>query len=182
MKKDNNTRVVFVYYPILLLATVLNPLLGEAVAQNLTSYLTSYRLFWLLPILLGYVVILVDVYNKYPLITGLLSILVSSLLVLNGSSVYSNLKQFIPENLYKLPASHLALARYLETTYPTPERIMASEEVSTSIRQISSNVMFFWSRTDYLQDFLLRKDRRRDFNRRLILKKYFMEIPTTRQP
>ncbi len=167
--KEKIIRLLFVYFPLLLGLTIWNPIFAPYIAKYITSFATYWRVYWLLLIGPGIslaVVCLVQS-KRWKLLVALSSFLILSLLTMGKAFLYADPLLYHPQSTYKISQNHLSAIDYLvrEQSYPT--LILAPEELAVSIPQVTTSIRLFWSKSDYIQDFLYRENQRKEFNRRL---------------
>lgn len=169
--KEKTIRLVFVYFPLLLVLTIWNPVFAPYFAKYITSFATYWRVYWLLIIGPGIslaVVCLVQS-RRWKLLVALTGYLVLSLFAMGNTFIYADPLLYYPQSTQKISQNHLYAVDYLVRKHSYPSLILAPEELAISIPQLTTSIRLFWSRSDYLQEFLYRENQRKEFNRRLHL-------------
>ncbi len=169
--KDKTIRLLFVYFPLLLVLTIWNPFFAPYIAKYITSFATYWRVYWFL--LIGPGISITVVYlvqsKRWKLLVALTGFLIMSLFAMGKAFLYGDPLLYHPQSTYKISQNHLAAVDYLIQEQPYPTLILAPEELAISVPQLTTSVRLFWSKSDYIQDFLYRENQRREFNRRLHL-------------
>jgi hypothetical protein len=177
--KHTNGKVksFYLYFPAILLLTIWNPILAPYFAKYLTSFATYWRVYWFLPVgmIFGQVVVVLAQEKRYVSLAGFSVALVILGITTGGSLIFANPSLFHPPNTSKIPTNDIESINFLKVNYEYPHMIMAPEELAISIPQLPNSIRLFWSRSDYLQDFLYREGNRREFNRRLRLEMIYQE-------
>lgn len=170
-RNNYEQKLLFFYFPILMLILIWNPFVAPSVARYLTSYATYWRVFWLLPIGLGISVFLTEIYiqKKYFFIFS--CIVLIGILSTKNSYMYNHLVR--PQNYEKIPAEYVNLAKFLENSTIENKMLLAPEEVTVPIRQVSREIRMIWSRQDYIAEFLDKGTKRGQYPRRYALAAMF---------
>lgn len=160
-------RRLFLLAPLVLVLTVWNPVFAPAVARYVTSYPTYWRVFWLLPLGVGLATCVVAASISGSRISavvfGSLYVLV---LVCGGRVVYEPGRCLRPENALKIPWDVAKVTEFIASRDQEPGFVLAPAECSTTMRQMSSKVRLFWSRTLYGEYFLLSRGKVSEFQQR----------------
>jgi hypothetical protein len=160
-------RVIFGYSPLALVVFVYNPLLAPYIARFITGYSTFWRMLWLIPVGIGLAGAIVDVFNRKRTYSYILFVLFLGYGLLNHSFLLTSLT--LPVNLEKLPAEQVQLANFVASNYGSKAVVLAPEDISVTVRQVSSLPQFFWSRQDYIFEFTADGKKNKEFERRFDL-------------
>jgi hypothetical protein len=171
MTKEKTIRLLFVYFPLLLFLTVWNPIFAPYIAKYITSFITYWRVYWFL--FIGPGISLAVVYlvqsKRWKLFVALTGFLIMSLFTMGKTFIYADPLLYHPQSTQKISKNHLSVVKFLVRDHPYPSLVLAPEELAISIPQVTTSIRLFWSKSDYLQDFLYRENQRREYNRRLHL-------------
>ena len=139
-----------VYFPILLLIFVYNPLLTKIYVKVVTSA-TYWRLYWLLPIELSIAISSVIIYNNllYKKDKIIYLLFVTSLIVISGKYAYTKEMGFSKfENFEKIPKYIIDETHYISESSNKKVKVVAPSEPweSCMMRQYSTNILLMHSR------------------------------------
>lgn len=165
---NKNNRLYFVYLPLLYCLTLWNPYIAPYIGKYITSYATYWRVYWFLPLAIGYCMFIVKLINWKKYIGLPFALSLYGVMIFSGFNIIKQ-ENIIWENIYKLPSSDVELTKYLEVNHPSPQLILAKESTGITIPQITNKLDLFWSRTDYIKDFLYRENNKEEYKRRLKL-------------
>jgi hypothetical protein len=162
------SRVLFLWSPVCMCVTLWNPKLAGYVARYLTSYATYWRLLWLLPLGVGiacFCCSLLYYFSGVKRIVFFCAVLM--MIIVSGRLIYRTEWLFaVPENSQKLSQEIVDSTLFISKCSGGAETtVLAPDEFSTSMRQISSNIVLLWSRSFYMSEFLLTRDAAEEFQR-----------------
>ncbi|MBP1045965.1 hypothetical protein I6N96_06700 [Enterococcus sp. BWM-S5] len=144
-------KISFVFTPLVLLVGIWNPITGKIVAETLTKAPSYWRVFWLIPVgfAISYVLILLSSRFKYSAIGILLSCIV---IAVPGTWMFSEENNFVRAvNVERLPEEVMTFGSKVLEENQQPV-VLASEELSTTLRQKYSQIELIYSRYQYLLD------------------------------
>ena len=153
---SNSAKILFSYTPGILLLCVWNPLIGQLIAKHITSAVTFWRVFWLIPAgtSIAYVLILMIERLKIQGIKQIL-LLFLCMIILSypGKWMFSEDNGFItPTNVEKISNVVLDFGRIISKEGNSSDNItLAPSEFNTTLRQKFTNIELVVSR--YVSDF-----------------------------
>ena len=150
-RMDSIGKIAFVFVPAILILSIWNPIFVNLIAKYITSYPTYWRLYWLFPLGIGIAYLAVLLFRSNRMIGSIFSIVLLFCGLISSSYVWQSLS--LPENLEKLPRQHLQIAEIIDTLKPNA-MVIAPDDVAVTLRQVSSHLRLFWSRQNYMQEFL----------------------------
>lgn len=170
-QKDETRRLIFGYVPLAMLLLLWNPIAAPYAAKYLTSRSTFWRVFWLLPAGMGFAVLLADLTRRHK-VWGI--VLAAAFVIACIPQQFYLYRQLTPaENVYKISNEDLEIIHFLDT-FPISEKyVLAPEALTVSIRQVSSQVRLFWSRQEYIQEFLDKGNKRGEYPKRYAIEAMF---------
>jgi hypothetical protein len=175
---NSKIRLFYVYTPIILLLTIWNPIFAPWIARYFTSFATYWRVYWLLPIGMGYallLILLIQLKKWKSLVVSCVATLLIGFSI-GDAFIYTDPALYQTENPAKLPVNHIQAVQYLADQNPYPDLVLTPEELAISVPQLTTKIRLFWSRSDYIQEFLFRENQRREFNRRLHLEMIYNPV------
>lgn len=146
-------KFLFLYYPLILLITFLNPLFMPFVAQHLTGAVVYWRLFWLLPMYITISITFVLILSSFNLKNSI-RILCSFLILpfFSPANFIFNSNNFtFTENMEKLPNEVINLCDGILAKADNPI-ILSPPEYCTFIRQYTGAIKVVWTRETYVSD------------------------------
>ena len=166
---SDEERVSLYIFSLLMLIFVWNPISGKIVAENITKVSTFWRVYWLFPfsyaISASFIHILDKLNNKIVKYTALTFFIL--LIILPGKWLISKENNFIvATNIYRLPDDVVKIGDYISKE--NEKGIMlATDEVSTTIRQLYTNVELICSRIQYVLDLIYYRGKQDDAEKRI---------------
>ncbi len=156
IKGNQEQKETSVFFPILMLLIVFNPLLTNIYIKLITKS-TYWRLYWLLPIEITIVVAIMifhqemkEVKTKY-----IFGIFMTFLIMISGKYMYTKERGFSKfENFEKIPQYIIDETNYIMENSTDKTRVVAPGEPweSCMMRQYSSKIILLYSRNAYIFD------------------------------
>jgi len=163
--RDGSVKRLLFWYPLILLAILINPVTAPFVAKKMTSFPTYWRVFWLLPLgtTVSYTgVLLFRLVNRNLLKTSggivpigrVVTVLFYALVIAScGDPVYSKKNGFtMYASSYKIPPDIVDMGLYLKNR--GRGKLIAPQLAVTYIRGLATNVELLFSRDLYMRGFL----------------------------
>lgn len=144
-------KISFVFTPVVLFLSIWNPITGKIVAETLTKAPSYWRVFWLLPVglALSYAVVLVAARLNYDSVGVLLGCI---LIVIPGTWMFSTENNFVrATNVERIPEEVIGFSHTFLEENERPV-ILASDDLSTTLRQKYNQVELIFSRHQYILD------------------------------
>ncbi|MDF2881854.1 MAG: hypothetical protein K0R54_2411 [Clostridiaceae bacterium] len=142
---SNNSKILFIYTPLVLLLCVWNPLMGDFIAKHFTSATTYWRVFWLIPAGTGvaYTIILITERLK---IKGIKKVCLLVLCIITfscpGKWMFSESNNFInATNVERIPIVVLNFGKIISKDGDSADNItLGPSKFYTTLRQKFTNV------------------------------------------
>ena len=163
-RMDSIGKFAFVFVPAILILSIWNPIFVSLIAKYITSYPTYWRLYWLFPLGIGLAYLAVVLFRSNRMIGSIFSIALLACGLISSTAFWQSLR--LPENPEKLPSQHLQIAEKIDTLKPNA-MVIAPDDVAVSLRQVSSHLRLFWSRQNYMQEFLDNGKKENPYRQRL---------------
>lgn len=140
-EKDKKLRCLFLYFPIVVYAVILNPFFNKIVGKIFTSSV-YWRMYWILPIgiTLAYAIIKFVVEQKENAQKVVVAISLVTIVIVSGKFVYGHGNFEKVGNLYKLPDDAVLVAQLIEVDDTEYKKALVPENLTPYIRQVTSKV------------------------------------------
>lgn len=174
-KGSDEERIALYIFSFMMLIFVWNPISGKIIAENITKVSTFWRVYWLIPF--SYAIVanfihLLDMLEGKRKIKAIVTILFVFLIAFPGKWLVSKENNFVnATNLYKVPEDTLKIVKYLENKNEYKPLMLASDDISTTIRQVYTNVELIFSREQYVLDLVYYRGMQEDAGHRNELQK-----------
>ena len=149
-EKDKNNRNFLVYYPILLLVILLNPIF-EIVISKIIGENVYYRFIWGIPI--GVVISYFSVCLIYKLNKKtkkvIICICMACIVAFSGRFVYTEEVFQNTNNLYKLPDEYVEVIEILSNVKMENKKAMVSSDLIGYVRQLDASIKLPYQRRPY---------------------------------
>ncbi|MCM1188890.1 MAG: hypothetical protein NC541_06300 [bacterium] len=160
-EKRKDRRILFVYFPTVVLAFFFNPLFMRAVFVTIGGEV-YFRICWILPVILVIAYAAVKIWEKLSgAAQALFAAAAAVLIVLSGKPVYENSLYSRAENIYHVPESVVQICDAI--TVPGIEvKAVFPQEMLLYVRQYAPRVYMPYGRNTFdeeLNNFLLAMER-----------------------
>lgn len=150
LEKDKKKRAFLIYFSVLELLVVLNPIFNKCVDKLLNKNV-YWRTFWIIPlgITMAYagVLIIKNISEKSKKIIAMCFIIL--IILLNGRCVYFGEAYSRVNNLYKIPDECLQIINTIGEINIDNKKIMISPKIIEYVRQIDANIKIAYQRRPY---------------------------------
>lgn len=145
--RSKERKVLFCYYPVLVLAVIFNPLIAKVII-NFIDGSVYWRMFWTLPItvVIAYAAttIFINISDKYRKLVVILAL--TAIMIMSGKFIFTAANYSTPTNWYKLPEQTITICNILETDCTGVIRVVVPPELEVSIRQYDANIQMVYGR------------------------------------
>jgi len=145
--RSKERKVLFCYYPALVLAVIFNPLIAKVII-NFIDGSVYWRMFWTLPItvIIAYAAttISISISDKYRKVVVIF--VLTAIMIMSGKFIFTANNYSIPSNWYKLPAQTIEVCNILENNTNGEIRVVVPADLETSIRQYDANIQMVYGR------------------------------------
>lgn len=148
LKEDNKKmRSLFVYYPIITLLIVLNPLFNKIMSPIFTSSV-YWRVYWVIPLGVTIAHASVKMVNqiKNKIWKIFISIAICFIIILSGELIYTKENFQKVGNWYKLPDEHVEVAQIIGADEEDYKKLIISEYHIPHIRQVDASITLAYRR------------------------------------
>lgn len=148
LKEENKQkRFMFIYFPLVMILIILNPIFNEFVGKAFTASLYS-RVFWTVPlgitIAYSFVKVVSEIESKNKkIITTIVLILI---IFISGKFIYTSENYTKVGNLYKLPDEHVLVAQLIGADENEYKKALVPETLCAHIRQIEPSINLAYKR------------------------------------
>lgn len=167
-KGSRKTRILFIFIPILVFLTVLNPLFVTIVQKYVTTSAVYWRLFWLIPIeiTIAYAVmqIIVDIKEKH---FKLIAIIVAFVVIAIVGKFSYSLEFQNHINSQKIPQYIIDETNFILNNSQGKVLVVAPPEPlhSATMRQLSSRIILLYSRQLYVDTMQNKEEKLEVYNK-----------------
>ncbi len=160
-ENDSDKKILLVYFPILVLCIILNPMLGMFLIKGLER-LTYVRLFWILPMGIGMAYTMTKIVE--PIRPRWKKLMISLafiwIIILSGKCVYRSENYALVHNSYKLPDEVVEIVRLISEDEKQVKKVMLPETLVSYIRQIDASIELYYGRksTENYDDIAILQD------------------------
>lgn len=146
-EKDKKMRCIFLYFPIVVYAIILNPIFNKIVGKIFTGSV-YWRMYWILPIgiTLAYTIMKFVMEQKEKAQKIVVAISLVTILIVSGKFVYGYGNFEKVGNLYKLPDDAVLVAQLIEVDDTEYKKALVPENLTPYIRQVTSKVELAYRR------------------------------------
>lgn len=146
-EKDKKVKTFFVYFPIIILLIVLNPIFNKIVSHIFTESI-YWRLYWMIPlsIEIAYagVLLIKEQRDKTKQIIATIGII--AIIIISGKYTYAETNFFKTGNLYKLTDESVRVAQLIGADGNGRKKAIVPETIIAHIRQIDSSIELAYKR------------------------------------
>ena len=147
VKDKNDKKVLFVYYPIVVLLITLNPIFNKLVGDIFKSSI-YWRMFWLLPLGITIAYTMVKIVNDVE--NGVKKVIVSlafvGIIIYSGKLIYNNTNYQKFGNVYKLPDEPVLVAQLISSDKEEYKKALVPETIVPYVRQIDASIDLAYKR------------------------------------
>lgn len=146
-EKDKKIKIFFVYFPIIILLIVLNPIFNKIVSSIFTESI-YWRLYWMIPlsIEIAYAGILLIKEQKEKTKQIIATIGIIAIIIFSGKYTYNETNFIKTGNLYKLPDESVRVAQLIGKDTNERKKVIAPETILAHIRQIDASIELAYKR------------------------------------
>jgi len=154
---DLKGKIFHIYIPLIAIIFLINPITGPLVAKYITHPDVYWRLYWLIPMEFGICYAITKLYEKLntKIVKTVSLVFGIMMIIFFGKFVYSNENGFGEhENVEKIPQYIIAQTEHILNNSESKSIVMAPPVPlhSSTMRQLSSDIILFWSRDMYMLD------------------------------
>lgn len=147
LERNNNTRIILCYYPVVLLTVIFNPLFLYLISAFVES-IVYWRMFWMLPITCGiaYVasVVVISVSDRVKKVIAIVTLI--AIFIMSGEYIFTKENYGKTTNWYKLPAQTIEVCEILEKDCDGVILVVVPGDLETTIRQYDANIQMIYGR------------------------------------
>lgn len=150
-EKDKEKRMFFIYFQILLLIVVLNPIFNKIVGPIFKSSV-YWRVYWVLPlgITIAYAAVkLITELNYKKIKKTILAIAFILTIIISGKFIYTEKNYQKVGNLYKIPDESVLITQLIGADNEEYKKAIVPETLVAYIRQIDSSIELAYKREAY---------------------------------
>lgn len=155
IKGNKKAKILIVFIPVIAFITILNPLISKYIQKYVTSSATYWRLLWIIPMEIGiaYAIYLICENIKNDKIKYAILALGAILVIYCGSYMYQEKNLFYKhENAEKVDKNIIQQTKFIEQNINDKAIVVAPAEPrhGSNMRQISTKIILFYSRLQYV--------------------------------
>lgn len=144
---DTKKRCLFLYFPLITLFVIMNPIFNKAVGSIFTSSV-YWRVFWILPIGITIVYCIMKIVSEQKdklqkIVVGISLIVI---VLLSGKLVYNKDNFVKVSNLYRLPDDSVWVAQLIGADNLENKKALVPETIVSHIRQVDASIALAYRR------------------------------------
>lgn len=168
VRGNQSEKLLFVWYPLCLFVTFLNPLLYQVVARYLTGIPVYWRLIWLIPLLITICTAFVQAFFALKKYWKLLMLIPVALIIVFGRWSFSDQYFYPAENEYKISGKAEDAIETIRSHFADEDAagtavVFSNSDYNEYIRQAAPDIALAWARDSYVSEGYARIGRTADF-------------------
>ncbi len=146
-EKDKKKKVFLIYFQLIILFVILNPIFNKIVGKIFTSR-TYVRMFWCVPygITISYMFVNLFYSIKNEVVNKIVLILSIIIICITGKLIYLDGNFIKVDNIYKLPDEHVLIAQLIGVDEEEYKKALVPETMCAHIRQIEPSIKLAYKR------------------------------------
>lgn len=146
-EKDKKKRIFLVYFQLLILFVLLNPIFNKIVGKFFNSK-TYVRMFWCIPYGITISYMFVDIFYNIKNNVVKYLVLIASVIVIciTGKLIYLDGNFIKVDNIYKLPEESVDVTKIISNDSEEYKKAYVPTDIVAHIRQIDANIILTYKR------------------------------------